>query len=213
MLLLVTALVVSNAQEQPFSREIQQLRKEDSLRGYPMGKAILFIGSSSFTLWKDVNDAFPGYGIVNHAFGGSTLLDVIHYVKEIVPVSHTRQIVIYCGENDLASSDTVTGAIVAERFKLLFYLLRRRIKDVPIVYVSMKPSPSRQLLQPEMIKGNALIRDFLKKKKNTAFVDVYKQMIDDEGRPLDELFGDDKLHMNKNGYAIWQRTIAPYLKK
>jgi lysophospholipase L1-like esterase len=38
-------------------------------------------------------------------------------------------------------------------------------------------------------------------------------MIDDEGKPIAELFGEDNLHMNKKGYTIWKRAIEPYLKK
>jgi lysophospholipase L1-like esterase len=38
-------------------------------------------------------------------------------------------------------------------------------------------------------------------------------MIDDEGKPVADLFGDDNLHMNKKGYAIWKKVIEPYLKK
>jgi hypothetical protein len=30
---------------------------------------------------------------------------------------------------------------------------------------------------------------------------------------LASLFGDDNLHMNKQGYAIWQKQIQPYLLK
>jgi lysophospholipase L1-like esterase len=77
----------------------------------------------------------------------------------------------------------------------------------------MKPSPSRQLLLPKMRDGNSRIQEFLKKQANTAYIDVYKEMIDAEGKPIAELFLDDNLHMNKKGYAIWKKAIAPILKK
>jgi lysophospholipase L1-like esterase len=64
-----------------------------------------------------------------------------------------------------------------------------------------------------MREGNMLIGNFLKKQKHTGFVDVYKEMIDDEGKPIKELFLEDNLHMNKKGYAIWQKLIEPYLLK
>jgi lysophospholipase L1-like esterase len=62
-----------------------------------------------------------------------------------------------------------------------------------------------------MREANQLIKDFLKKKKRTAFVDIYPDMINDEGKPRPELFIQDQLHMNKEGYLIWQKAIKPYL--
>jgi lysophospholipase L1-like esterase len=77
----------------------------------------------------------------------------------------------------------------------------------------MKPSPSRQLLLSKMINGNELIKKYLSSKKRTSYVDVYKEMIDDEGKPRPDLFLDDNLHMNKTGYAIWHKFIEPHLLK
>ena len=50
-------------------------------------------------------------------------------------------------------------------------------------------------------------------KKNTAFIDVYKQMLNADGTPMEDIFIEDKLHMNAKGYAIWQKIIEPYLLK
>ena len=77
----------------------------------------------------------------------------------------------------------------------------------------MKPSPSRELLLKKMRSGNDQIKKYLSTKKRTAFIDVYKEMIDDEGKPRTDIFLDDNLHMNKAGYAIWKKAIEPYLVK
>ena len=34
-----------------------------------------------------------------------------------------------------------------------------------------------------------------------------------DGKPKEEIFVDDKLHMNNKGYTIWQKLIEPYLLK
>jgi lysophospholipase L1-like esterase len=36
-------------------------------------------------------------------------------------------------------------------------------------------------------------------------------MLNVEGKPMENLFVEDKLHMNEKGYAIWQKLIAPVL--
>jgi lysophospholipase L1-like esterase len=212
IVLLSSCLVYGQVTKPPFYDEVQKIKKADSLNTQ-IGPSILFIGSSSFTMWKDIKEYFPGKSIINHGFGGSTLPDLIHYIHDIVPSKKIKQVVIYCGENDLASSDSVTATKVLERFRILFTILRKKIKDVPIVYVSMKPSPSRQLILGKIREGNRLIRQYLKSKRKTAFADVYSEMIDDEGKPRAEIFLNDNLHMNKQGYAIWQKILEPYLLK
>ena len=211
-LFLVASIVQAQEQKPPFWDDIQAFKKQDSIH-FPGTNKILFVGSSSFTMWKDVQDYFPKYGIINRGFGGSTLLDQLRYINDVVFRYRPRQIIFYCGENDLASSDSVTARMVFNRFRQWFNLVRKKIPQVSIVYISMKPSPSRQLLLGKMREGNRQIAIFLKKQERTGFVDVYKEMIDDEGKPIKELFLEDNLHMNKKGYAIWQKLIEPYLLK
>ena len=65
----------------------------------------------------------------------------------------------------------------------------------------------------KMSEGNLLIKKFLKKQKNASFVDVYHKMLNKNGTPIGEIFTKDSLHMNANGYKIWQKVIEPYLLK
>lgn len=200
------------AQNPAFWNDIQAFRKADSAQ-MPAKKQILFVGSSSFTMWKDVQEYFPDYPILNRGFGGSSLPDLIRYADDVILKYDPKQIVIYCGENDLAAADTVTAATVLQRFTTLFNIIRTRYPRVPVMFVSIKPSPSRAHRMPEMLKANVAIRQFLKKKKRTVFVDVYHEMLNEEAKPRPEIFLKDNLHMNAKGYAIWQKKIKPHLIK
>ena len=212
VVLLWAGILFAQDQKPAFWDDIQAFKKQDSV-SFPPKNDILFIGSSSFTMWKDVQQYFPSYSIINRGFGGSSLPDVIRYANDIILPYQPKQVVIYCGENDVAASDTVTAKLVFNRFKQLFTIIRNRYPKVKVTYVSMKPSPSRQLLLSKMINGNELIKKYLSSKKRTSYVDVYKEMIDDEGKPRSDLFLDDNLHMNKTGYAIWLKFIEPHLLK
>lgn len=198
--------------QHPFETDIRAFKIEDSLHKPPQ-HAILFVGSSSFTKWKDVQSYFPGYTIINHGFGGSTLPDVIYYANDVIFPYNPKQIVIYCGENDFAANDTVTAQIVFERFKTLFELIRSKMKTVPVGYISIKPSPSRRQYWPKMIECNKMIKDYLRDKPHSAFINVYDVMLNSYNEPKSEIFLSDSLHMNANGYKIWQKAIKPYLVK
>jgi len=191
--------------------EIKAFKKQDSLQPPPKN-AILFVGSSSFRLWHDVQAAFPGHTIINRGFGGSTLPDVIQYADDIIFPYQPKEIVIYCGENDISSSDSITSKTVFGRFEKLFTLIRKKMPKVPVVYVAMKPSPSRAKFHQKLMQANLLIKNYLARQKKAAYVDVYKLMLDN-GKPDETLYGSDRLHMNAKGYAIWQKAIQPYLIK
>jgi lysophospholipase L1-like esterase len=195
----------------PYWAEIVAFKKQDSIQPPPL-HPILFVGSSSFTKWKDVANDFPGYPIVNRGFGGSTLVDVIRYTYDIILPYQPKQVVIYCGENDLASAENVSAAEVVRRFKTLFSMLRQNLPTAVISYVSMKPSPVREKIQGKVKAANNEISLFLKKEKGAAFIDVYQAMLAN-GKMREELFEEDRLHMRPEGYVIWQKIIYPYLLK
>lgn len=196
----------------PFWKEVQALKQKDSL-SFPAPGQTLFIGSSSFTMWKDAQDYFPKHKILNRAFGGSTLLDMIRFRYEVLFPYQPKQIVLYCGENDFASSDTVTVEMVVDRFRTFYALLRAKYPTVPFLYVSMKPSPSRAHLMPKYKEANQQIADFLKTDKKAAYADVYSKMLKPDGSPMDDIFIKDQLHMNSKGYAIWKKILEPLLIK
>ncbi|MDP4620396.1 MAG: GDSL-type esterase/lipase family protein [Sediminibacterium sp.] len=209
--LLIQSTLVLFAQNKPFEGEIKAFAKSDSIIAPLQGK-IVFAGSSSFTKWKDINQYFPGYPIINRGFGGSNLLDVILYVNETILKYKPKQVVIYCGENDLASSDTVSPEIVLDRFSILFNLIREQLGNKSnITFVSIKPSISRWRLEPKILAANALIANFIAKQTNANYINIHDAMLEDDGTVMKDIFIADKLHMNAKGYAIWQKIIAPSL--
>ena len=66
---------------------------------------------------------------------------------------------------------------------------------------------------PKMIEANKLIQNFLAARPNTGFINVYQKMLTTDGKLMQEIYVEDKLHMNAKGYAIWQKEIEPFLVK
>ncbi len=210
---LLCLLVSQPAEAQsPFYGEIQHFKSLDSTH-FPPNNAILFVGSSSIRKWTDVQSYFPREKVINRGFGGSELSDLVRYVNMIIIPYHPSEIVIYAGENDLAYSDTNTPRVVLRRFTTLFGQIRAALPNVPIIFISIKPSPSRERLMPQMVTSNLMIRKFLSSQKRTAFVNVYLKMLGRDGKPLQDIFLSDNLHMNAKGYHIWQKELEPYIQK
>ncbi|RZL31870.1 MAG: G-D-S-L family lipolytic protein [Pedobacter sp.] len=196
-------------QKAPFYNEIQNFKKQDSIK-FPPKNAVLFIGSSTFTNWKDAQAYFPKHVIINRGFGGSSLPHVINYVGDIVYPYKPKQVVIYCGENDFTGN--ATAQEVVDRVKTLIDTIRTKYPKVAIAYISIKPSPSREKYWPLMIEANAKIAEMIRGMKRTQFINTYDAMFNPDGKIKTDIFLGDKLHMNAKGYAIWQKIMEPYLK-
>lgn len=202
---------LSDDQNQPFWNDVQVFKKQDSI-AMPAHYKTLFIGSSSFTKWQDVQEYFPSHPITNRAFGGSNLLNLIQYKNDVLNPYHPKQIVIYCGENDIANDKKVTGETVYNRFRKLYKIIKQKYPDVFVAYVSMNPSPSGWHLREKMTDGNSRIESFLKNERKAVFINILDKMLDKKGKLMGENFIKDSLHMNSKGYEIWRKEIAPSLK-
>lgn len=202
--------VFLSAQKHPFQDDINAFKKQDSLV-LPTKDAVLFVGSSSFTKWTSLQKDFPNTPVINRAFGGSTLLDVLHYQKEVIFNYQPKKIIIYCGENDIATDENIQAKEVFKRFKKLYKNIRQHFPEIPVVYISIKPSPLRWNLREKEIQTNQSIAAFIHKKKNAHFVDIWDEMLDEKGTPKQDIFIEDHLHMNKKGYQIWIGALQIYL--
>ncbi|WP_087710845.1 GDSL-type esterase/lipase family protein [Chryseobacterium mucoviscidosis] len=200
------------AQEKPmFWQDIQNFKKLN-LENPPAKNAILLVGSSSFTKWTDVANYFPDKTIINRGFGGSRLTDLNDYAEDLLNPYQPKQIIIYCGENDFADNDKLKADVVVERFKAFYKKIRTKFPKIEVDYISIKYSPSREKLWPQMKEANKKISDFMKKQPNAAFIDITKVMQDTNGNVRKDLFVEDMLHMTPEGYRLWTSVMNPYMK-
>ncbi|HET6247132.1 MAG TPA: SGNH/GDSL hydrolase family protein [Tepidisphaeraceae bacterium] len=193
----------------PFEKDIEAFEKADQKKAPPKD-ANLFIGSSSIVKWKTLAEDFPGVPVINRGFGGSQIPDSIRYASRIVLPYHPKRIFLYAGDNDLAAGHSPQR--VFADFKTFVETVRAGQPDVPIYYISIKPSPSRAKLMDKMKEANRLIEDWMKQGKNLTFIDIFTPMLGPDGQPRPELFVADKLHMAKPGYEIWAAKIRPLLE-
>ncbi|HWE00760.1 MAG TPA: SGNH/GDSL hydrolase family protein [Tepidisphaeraceae bacterium] len=193
----------------PFEKEILAFEKHDRAEPPPKD-ANLFVGSSSIARWKTLADDFPGVPVINRGFGGSRIPDSTRFADRIVLPYRPKRIFLYAGDNDIAGGHS-PQRILAD-FKTFVQTVRAGLKDVPIYFISLKPSPLRAKFLPKALETNALIAAYIKDSDNLHYVDVATPMLGPDGNARAALFGPDRLHMNRAGYEIWIGIIAPLLK-
>jgi len=199
----------SPAQPMPFDAEIRAFARQDSVSP-PPANPILFVGSSSIRFWSSLAQDFPGKPVLNRGFGGSELSDVIRYSDQIITKYRPKQIVLYAGENDIATGKK-TGKQTYERFVTLYKYIRFKLPNTPFVFIAIKPSPSRRQYMSDMNEANRLIQEFLSKEANAEFVDIRPAMLGSNGQPIPALFRPDSLHMLPAGYERWTNALRPVI--
>ncbi|MDR6513916.1 GDSL-type esterase/lipase family protein [Chryseobacterium camelliae] len=210
-LLLTFALFFSQEKKPMYWQDIQNFKKLDQ-ENPPPKDAILLIGSSSFTKWTDVASYFPDKTIINRGFGGSRLTDLNDYADDLLNPYQPKQIIVYCGENDFADNKDLKAQVVVDRFKTFYKKIRARFPKIEVDYISIKYSPSRENLWPQMKEANKKIAAFMKKEPNAEFIDITKVMQDSSGNVRKDLFVEDMLHMTPEGYRLWTSVMKPYMK-
>lgn len=189
--------------------EIRRFEQSDSAAKPPTG-GIVFYGSSSIRMWKSLESDFPGLPVLNRGFGGSTLPEAIHYFSRAVLPYRPRTIVFYEGDNDLTFDWGPTR--VADDYRTFVRLVRDSLPNTRIVFISLKPSPSRWRLVDQQREANRLVREIVARDTLQTFVDVFTPMLGPNGRPRPELFIADSLHMTPAGYAVWRTQVAPVVR-
>lgn len=188
-------------------QKFEQLDKEQP----PLPGSILFIGSSSIAKWQDVGEYFPTYKTLNRGFGGTQFSDLIYYAHRVIYPYKPSKIFIYEGDNDLGAGDT-PKAILKEAKQLRKMIAKNLGKEIPVIFISPKPSVARWNLKEKYEETNALLKKYADKKAYTEFADVWYPALDENGMVFTHIFLQDNLHMNAEGYKIWQRVLAPYLE-
>jgi len=189
--------------------ELDAFEAADSAR-MPAPGGVVFVGSSTIRFWSHLAQDFPAQPvIVNRGFGGSTMADCALLAQQLALRYKPRLVVIYAGDNDLAEGRTPLQ--VLESFAAFANALRAELPATRIAFISVKPSPSREKLLPQIRETNNIIAAYLRRLPDSDYIDVFTPMLGADGSLRPELFRPDMLHMNDEGYRLWQSIVGPRL--
>jgi len=191
-----------------FQKEIDNFILRDK-RTPPKDSCYLFVGSSTFRSWYNLEEEFSEFNAINRGFGGSTYPEMIYYMNDIVFAYKPKAIIIYQGDNDqyfLKPKQIYQAAC--------YFLKQIRIKmpTVLIYFISIKPSPSRK----EKIRYTCITNEYLKKLASenyrTYYIDLFDLMYSNNEFNYN-LYKNDYLHLSPEGYDLWFSKISEELKK
>lgn len=190
-----------------FEEEIESL--EHKINENPLKEdLVVFYGSSSVRLWENLETDLAPLNILNLGFGGSSFSWCIYYFDRLFSKIKPKHIVIYVGDNDLANGTPPEK--VLKKFRVLVKLIRLNFPTVPLDFITIKPSPIRTYLLPEIRLTNNLIRKELMNLNRASLINIFDSMLNEKSVARPELYSEDQLHMNEKGYKIWKGVVRKH---
>ena len=177
----------------------------------PPDGAIVFVGSSSIRFWDSVHEDMDPLTVIHRGFGGSWMLDAVHYVDRIVTNYNPRAVVVYEGDNDIGASRLPPEEYMND-LRAFVSRIHAVLPETRIYVLAIKPSVSRWDNWDLMDEANQLTIAEAARDDRLFYIDVATPMLGPAAaRPPEDIFVADMLHMNEQGYAIWTDVVRPFL--
>jgi lysophospholipase L1-like esterase len=193
-----------------WDKEIAAFAEADKVSPPPKG-ALLFTGSSTIRKWTTLAQDFPKEQVINRGFGGSEILDVTHFAGQIIFPYAPRMILLRSGGNDLHNGKS--PAQVFADFKELVATVHAKLPETIVVFISNSPSVLRKSEAGVTQELNALVEAWIKKTPGTAYLEASTLSLGPDGQPRPDLFVEDKLHFNAEGYRLLADRVRAFLAK
>lgn len=199
----------ANAQQAvPFSEEVSAISAKYADSWDPNKETIVFTGSSSIRMWKDLKERFPDRQIVNSGFGGSQASDLAYFLDELVLRYQPGKVFIYEGDNDLSAKKRPKE--ITTTMENIIQRIRSTNAATKIYLIAAKPSISRWSIRGKYRRLNRKFNKLANRDALLYFVDVWTPMLN--GRKLNKaIFLEDGLHMNPEGYDIWYGAMKTFV--
>ncbi len=194
-----------------FDAEIQKLEERDRKESDPEN-AILFVGSSSIRRWNTIGKDLDPWPTIQRGFGGSKFSDVAVFAKRIFAPHSYRALVVYVGNDITGDASDKTPAEIVQLFDSIVQTSKEHRPKAKIFLIAITPTEKRWAVWDKTREANAALSDYCKK-SGLHFIETEKHYLNEKGLPRSELFIDDKLHQNQEGYNVWASIIRAKLEE
>jgi lysophospholipase L1-like esterase len=207
IILFITTIVQAQDPHR-FADEVANVQKKYDTLWDASKETIVFTGSSSIRIWKNLKQSFPNHQIVNTGFGGSQASDLLAYSEELILRFKPKTVFIYEGDNDIFAKKK-TKEIIYNTLEVIAKIKEQNTETL-IILIAAKPSIARWHLKRSYKRLNRKLKRLAKKDTKIQFANVWRPMLDGKNVKTD-IFVEDGLHMNPKGYAIWYDVIKSHI--
>ncbi len=196
-----------------WEKDISDFARLDSLEKDPE-HAVLFTGSSSIRLWKTIREDMAPFPVIQRGYGGARIEDFAFYLKKVVFPHQFRALVLFVGTNNLTGGgQDFKPEEIARYARYINRTVRSKYPDTPIFWIAITPTNSRWKVWDKIQETNTLIQKICNRSRDMYFIETANGYLGPDGLPRKELFVEDQLHQNREGYRIWAEIIKTALSR
>jgi lysophospholipase L1-like esterase len=184
---------------------------QDARDNRPAPAGIVFVGSSIFHRWTNLQAQMAPLPIVNLAFDGAVTEDILRLVDSRVLPRRPKVVAYYCGSNDISLGEPA-GPIVA-RIRQFIDRVTTSLPESRVVFVSINRAPDKQDRWDVVDDVNRQIQKYAVTNGRVTFVDVNPALFNADGSSRLEFFMNDRLHLRPPAYEEFTRILKPVLEK
>lgn len=179
----------------------------------PEPGGILLVGSSIFKRWTNAVSDLAPLPVTNRGFGGSQTSHQLMFFDQVVPPCHPRLVVWYCGSNDIKGNKDAASILV--RTDGWISRVKKMDSSAGVLLVSVIRSPQKHRDgQIDVVDAvNRGYEEMARTKEGVFYVDVNPALQDHAGDSKAELYIEDGLHFNGEGYHQMSSLLKPAIEK
>ena len=195
-----------------WEKDIAQFEALDRKTDYAKD-AIIFTGSSSIRLWSTIAEDLAPYSVIQRGFGGSKYSDLAWYIDRIASPHGFQAVGIFVANDVSGKASDKTPEQVKPLLDHIVARIHAVNADAPIFFIAITPTESRWKVWEKTSALNDTIAALCETSDKLHFIATAEHYLNDEGKPRAELFRDDRLHLNRDGYTLWGSIIKKELDR
>jgi hypothetical protein len=179
----------------------------------PVPGGVLLVGSSTFKRWTNAVQDLSPLPITNRAFGGSQTSHQLMFFDQVVSPCHPKLIVWYCGSNDVKGKKEPQS--ILQRTEEWLDKVMKYDSSIQVLLVSIHRCPQKHR-DSQIVVVDAVNHGYEKiarSKEGVFYVDVNPALQSLTGKPRAELYVEDGLHLNREGYYQMNTLLKPAIEK
>jgi lysophospholipase L1-like esterase len=179
----------------------------------PLPGGVLLVGSSNFRKWTNAVSDLAPLPVINRAFGGSQTSHQLMFFDQVVPPCRPGLIVWYCGSNDIKAKKD--AASILSRTEEWIGRVKQMDSLVGVLLVSVIRAPQKHRdSQIDVVDAvNRGYEEIAKRKEGVFYLDVNPALQNSAGDSKAELYVEDGLHLNVEGYHQMATLLKPAIEK
>jgi lysophospholipase L1-like esterase len=185
--------------------EKNHVRKVSFFEIFPVhGSDVVFLGDS-ITQGGEWAELFPNLTVKNRGIGGDTTSGVLERLHQVTN-GQPSALYINIGTNDLTHGPDQRDTSYLQ-YKEIIARVQKESPSTRIYLQSLLPRAVYYKAQIEAFNSEI---EQLAIEMGVTYIDLYSHFLDHDGSIADE-FSNDELHLNGQGYLLWQSLLGPYL--